>query len=121
MHISPFTTTNADSDVKAMIKMNRSDDARDRLNLQHTYGALFFGVPSQGMNVEALASMIQNLPARYTLSLLDQQLGYRLRSKQHEEFCEAFPFRDSKIIQFFEVKKSPTVIQVYRFVILVNW
>ena len=99
-----------------MIGMKRSNDHRDKLILQHTYGALFFGVPSQGMNVEALASMVQDLPARYTLSLLDQQLGYRLRNKQHEEFCQAFDYKDSKIIQFFELRKSPTVVQVCRFI-----
>ena len=98
--------------LKAMIRMRSSDDEGDRLNFRQTYGALFFGVPSQGMDVEALATMIENMPARYTLNLLDQQLGHRLRNRQHQDFCKAFDFKDSRIIQFFELRKSPTVIQV---------
>jgi protein SERAC1 len=91
--------------------MKDSDDSEDQLNLQSTYGALFFGVPSHGMNVEAMASMIGDLPARYNLNLLDQRLGFRLRMRQHETFCEAFAYKDSKIVQFFELRESPTVIK----------
>jgi hypothetical protein len=98
-----------------MIRMKSSDNPEDQLNLQSTYGALFFGVPSQGMNVEAMAAMINDLPARYNLNLLDQRLGFRLRNRQHEDFCKAFAYKDSRIIQFFETKKSPTVIQVSTF------
>ena len=89
-----------------------SNDQGDRLNFLSTYGALFFGVPSQGMNVEALASMVPKMPARYTLNLLDQQLGFALREKLHTEFCKTFNYSDSKIVQFYELEKSPTVIQV---------
>ena len=92
--------------------MKPSDDPDDRLNFRSTYGALFFGVPSQGMDVGALAAMIGDLPQQYTLTLLDHQLGHRLKVRQHEEFCKAFDYEDSKITQFFERKKSPTVCQV---------
>ena len=92
--------------------MCQSPKKDDQLNFRSTYGALFFGVPSHGMNVEAMAAMVQDLPARYTLTILDQRLGFRLRNRQHEDFCKAFNFRDSKIVQFFESKLSPTVIQV---------
>jgi hypothetical protein len=34
--------------------MNRSSDEDDRANLKSIFGALFFGVPSLGMDVEAL-------------------------------------------------------------------
>ena len=92
--------------------MRYSTNEDDRLNLLSTYGALFFGVPSHGMNVEALASMVLKTPARYTLNLLDQQLGFSLREKLHTDFCRAFDYPDSKIVQFYELEKSPTVIQV---------
>ena len=95
--------------------MKNNTNPEDQLNMHSTYGALFFGVPSQGMNVEAMASMVEGLPARYTLNLLDQQLGFRLRNKQHEDFCKAFAYPDSKIVQFFELKKSPTLTQVSGF------
>lgn len=95
-----------------MARMCDSNDPDDRLNFLSTYGALFFGVPSQGMNVAALASMVDGMPARYTLNLLDEQLGYGLREKLHTEFCKKFDYRDSKIVQFYELEKSPTVTQV---------
>lgn len=97
---------------KAMIRMKHSDDLDDRLNFRSTYGALFFGVPSQGMDVGALAAMVENLPQRYTLNLLDHQLGHRIKARQHDQFCKAFDYVDSKITQFYELTKSPTVCQV---------
>jgi len=95
-----------------MISMKDSNDSDDRLNFRSTYGALFFDVPSQGMNVDALAAMIGDLSQRFTLNLLDQQLGHRLRARHHNEFCEAFDYTDFKITYFFELKKSSTVRQV---------
>ena len=92
--------------------MKESSDSNDQRNLHSIYGLLFFGVPSQGMESDALAAMIGDKPQRYNLSLLDEQVGHRLRSRQHEEFCRAFDFEDSKIIQFFETKKTRTVAQV---------
>ena len=100
-----------------MTRMGHSTNQDDRLNSLFTYGALFFGVPNQGMNVKALASMVSKMPAQYTLNLLDQQLGYGLREKLHMEFCKTFDYPDSKIVQFYELEKSPTVIQV-RFSVL---
>ena len=58
-----------------------SNDPDDQLNFLSTYGALFFGVPSQGMDVEALASMVHNMPARYTLSLLDTLSAFSIHSQ----------------------------------------
>lgn len=95
-----------------MVLMRRIGDIQDRQILASTYGALLFGVPNHGMNTTAMTSMIENLPTRFTLSLLDQNFGYRLREQQHEEFCNAFYFKDSKIVQFYELRLSPTVRKV---------
>ena len=84
----------------------------DQLNLRSTYGALFFGVPSQGMDVTALAAMVGDSPTRGILTLLDREVGFRWRSRQHEDFCKAFDYKDSEIVQFFELRKSPTLCQV---------
>jgi hypothetical protein len=92
--------------------MKNSSDTDDKANFDSIYGALFFGVPSQGMDTAALAAMVGDRPQRYDLSLLDQEVGHRLRSRQHDEFCEAFDFKDSKVIQFFETKKTATVKEV---------
>ena len=81
-------------------------------NMNSVYGALFFGVPSQGMDTEALAAMVEGKPQQHDLALLDQEVGIRLRSRQHEDFCRALDFTDSKIIQFYETRKTSTIIQV---------
>ncbi|KIM99075.1 hypothetical protein OIDMADRAFT_19974 [Oidiodendron maius Zn] len=91
--------------------MKESSDTNDKYNLISVYGALFFGVPNGGMDTKALAAMVGDKPQRYDLSLLDQEVGYRRRNRQHEEFCRAFDFEDSKIIQFFEMRKTSTVIE----------
>jgi hypothetical protein len=92
--------------------MSQSNDEEDQLNLKSTYGGLLFGVPSQGMDVGAMAAMIENLPSYYTLEILNSQLGHQLRNRQQEDFRKAFPFKDSRIIQFYELRKSRTAQQV---------
>ena len=67
--------------IEAVIGMSSSANVDDKFDSQPIYGALFFGVPSQGMNVQAMTSMVKDLPARYTLNLLDQRLGFRLRER----------------------------------------
>jgi hypothetical protein len=92
--------------------MRLSSNPGDHVIIDSTIGALFFGVPSQGMNTRALAAMVGDKPQRYDLGLLDQEVGQRLRHEQHKDFCKAFNFKDSKIIQFFETRKTRTVEQV---------
>lgn len=89
--------------------MNRSSDQTLKAIVVATYGALLFAVPSAGMDVEALATMVGDLPARTTLNELDARIGQRLRRRQHHDFCEAFPFEDSKLARFYELHESPTV------------
>jgi hypothetical protein len=64
------------------------------------------------MDVEALASMVQDMPARTTLDDLDKRIGHRRKRKLHSDFCEAFNFRDALIARFYELDESPTVIPV---------
>ena len=66
------------------------------------------------MDVKPITSMISNLPSRYTMNLLDEQVGSPLRNRQHEEFCKAFASEDCGIVQFFEPQLSSTVVQVRR-------
>jgi hypothetical protein len=92
--------------------MRRSKDLIDEENVVATYGALLFAVPSAGMDVEALATMVGDLPARTTLHELDARIGQRLKLRQHNEFCKAFPFQDSVLARFYELHESPTVERV---------
>ena len=92
--------------------MWRGTDVALKDTVVATYGALFFAVPSGGMDVEAIASMIGDLPARTTLHELDARIGQRLRLRQHIEFCEAFQFEDSVLARFYELHESRTVDKV---------
>jgi hypothetical protein len=92
--------------------MKESSDSDDNCNLNSVYGALFFGVPSHGMDTEALAAMVKSEPQRYNLSLLNQEVGHQLQSPQYEDFYKPFDFEDLKIIQFVEMRKTPTVVEV---------
>jgi protein SERAC1 len=78
----------------------------DQMNLEAIYGILFFGVPSQGMNIESLIAMVGDQPNRYLLESLGKESD--LLQEQRLHFPEAFPFRDSEIICFYETMKSPT-------------
>lgn len=73
------------------------------------YGLLQFGVPSQGMNIDALVSMVKNKPSRYVLEQLNPEGGQSAREKEHREFCEAFSVSGSQIRYFYEAKRGPTV------------
>lgn len=97
---------------QATIRMQRATDATLRETVVATYGALLFAVPSAGMDVEAIASMVGDLPARTTLHELDARIGQRLRLRQHLDFCEAYQFEDSVLARFYELHESPTVEMV---------
>ncbi len=85
--------------------MHEGDDI-DKANLKATYGALFFGVPNQGMDISSLAPMVGDQPNRSFLESLDK--GSEILEEQRVKFPAAFNFRDSEIISFFETKESPT-------------
>jgi hypothetical protein len=60
--------------MKAIIRMKNSSDPDDKLILESIYGALFFGVHSQGMETGALAAMVGERPQHYDLALLNQEV-----------------------------------------------
>jgi hypothetical protein len=78
--------------------------------LNSIYGALFFDVPSQGMENLEIITMAERQPNEDLMRLLskDSQL---LRS-QHEDFCSAFDSKDSQIVYFYGTKKSATAKKV---------
>lgn len=88
----------------------RDGDALDKANLKATYGALFFGVPSQGMDISSLVPMVGNQPNRQFLKSLDK--GSAILEEQRVKFPEYFDFKDSEIISLFETKESPTAERV---------
>lgn len=88
-------------------------DQENQMNLQSTYEALLFGVPTQGLRPVSLVSLVENGSARYTLDRPGKKHGHMWRSEQHGSFCKALDSKDSKIIRFHELEKSPVMVKVY--------
>ena len=93
---------------EALVQMAKGDED-DRLNLRATFGMLFFGVPNQGMDINALLLMVGGQQNQPFLTLLNRNSG----SLQYliDSFRAVFPFRDSRIISFYETSASPTAKQ----------
>jgi hypothetical protein len=88
----------------------KKGDDRELNMLQAVYALVFFGVPSHGMAVESLRAMVCDQPNAPLVSMLDRDL--QILASQHQSFCEAFPYRDSKVFSFYETKRSPTAVNV---------
>lgn len=71
---------------------------------------LFFGVPNQGMDIEALVPMVGDRPNRQLLESLGE--GSDLLNRIATQFLGAFPLTSSEIVSFYETKKSPTAQKV---------
>jgi hypothetical protein len=88
----------------------RNGNSVDKKTFDSTYGALFFGVPNQGMDIESLIPMAKerpNLPFLISLGLSSSSLR-----NLHREFCKAFEFKDSEIVSFYETEESQTARRV---------
>lgn len=85
-------------------------DDRDKINSQATRGILFFGVPSQGMDISSLLGMVKeqaNEPFAQSL-----RHGSDTLRNQTREFREKFPFKTCQIISFYETELSATAKKV---------
>lgn len=89
--------------------MRGGNDTGDATNMCSIYGLLQLGVPNLGMDINALAGMIKNRPARHVLEHLNPRQGGALRAKENSDFAEAFRLPGSQIRYFFETKTGPTV------------
>jgi hypothetical protein len=91
--------------MTSLVQMQGGSTA-DKQVLQSTYGALFFGVPNQGMDINSLLPMAESQPnLGFLLSLGPNSDSLR---NLHRSFCKAFPFQDSEIISFFETEETRT-------------
>ena len=88
----------------------REGDEFDKANLKATYGALFFGVPNQGMDISSLVPIVGDQPNRSFLESLGKES--EILQEQRVKFPKAFDFKDSEIISFFETQESPTAERV---------
>ena len=90
--------------------MKDSKDRDDQQNFKATYGAMFFGVPSRGMNIESLRPMVSRQPNESFLINLGRDSELLLT--KNKIFCESFNFEASVVYSFYETVYSPTAIPV---------
>jgi hypothetical protein len=93
---------------EAIIQMKR--DKNQQALLDSIYGALFFGVPNQGMEIASLFPMVKDQPNQALLHSLGKES--QILRNQCREFPKAFDYQDSEIICFYETEMSPTAARV---------
>lgn len=86
-------------------------DEKDKANSRAVRGILFFGVPSQGMDISSLLGIVKGKVNEHFLQGLRHDSD-TLRN-QHREFCKIFPYESCKIMSFYETEYSPTAKKVY--------
>ncbi|KLU90038.1 hypothetical protein MAPG_09005 [Magnaporthiopsis poae ATCC 64411] len=92
---------------EVIISLSKSERLDEQKTVMCTHGALFFGVPSQGMNIKSLDAITKANPAtNWTVAQLNQNIGDLLRKKRDEAFIKAYPYRESGIFQFYETKTT---------------
>ncbi|KFX91129.1 hypothetical protein O988_07900 [Pseudogymnoascus sp. VKM F-3808] len=91
---------------EAIIQMKKDKKHHDLL--QSIYGALFFGVPNQGMEIASLVPMVAGQPNQALLHSLGKES--QLLRNQFREFPEAFDSKDSEIFCYYETEMSRTAI-----------
>jgi len=93
---------------EAIIQMK--EDKNYQVLLDSIYGALFFGVPSQGMEIASLIPMVEGQPNHALVFTLKG--GSQILRNQCRKFPKAFDNHNSEIFCFYETKTSPTAVLV---------
>lgn len=86
--------------------MAKSFLEEDRNTHQMISGILFFGVPSQGMNIQSLIPMVGDQPNRALLDSLGPNSA--ILRKQSEDLCTVVNSAPFEIVNFYETQMSPT-------------
>src|SRR5436305_5712917 len=77
--------------------------------LNAIYGMVFFGVPSQGMDIESLVPIVDDQPNEFMLHALGRE-SPALRA-QRREFSEVIKDRELELFCFYESSPSPTAVR----------
>ncbi|KAK5189084.1 hypothetical protein LTR96_011244 [Exophiala xenobiotica] len=91
---------------QALIDMVETDDPSVKANLASICGILFFGVPSQGMQIESLIPMVGDQSNRSLLESLGPNSPV-LRT-QNTQFPKVLQGNNTRLVLFFETHLSPT-------------
>lgn len=89
---------------EAIIQMKNDKKHQDLF--ESVYGALFFGVPSQGMEITSLIPMVKSQPNQALLHTLGKES--QLLRNQSRDFPEAFDSKDTEIFCYYETEMSRT-------------
>lgn len=97
---------------KAIIALEDSTNSENQMLLKSIYGAIFFGVPHQGMDIKSLLSMCDNGPNVELVASLNANNSYIL-DLQRRQFPKALQAGGhTEIFCFYETLESPTAVQV---------
>jgi hypothetical protein len=95
---------------EALIRIAESDSDSDLLGL--VFGALFFGVPNDGMDIESLIPMVNNQPNRFLLESL-YNVNPQILTLQNRNFSRVLKQTNFEIFCFYETRQSPTAVKVH--------
>ncbi|KAK4077349.1 uncharacterized protein Triagg1_3681 [Trichoderma aggressivum f. europaeum] len=97
--------------LKEALRMLADSSVRDELILNRTRGAIFFGVPSQGLDVSDLQVMLQGQPNKDALvkEISDESPFVRVLE---EQFSGISHLQKMKLLWAYETETTPTVITV---------
>ncbi|KAL7938271.1 hypothetical protein V8C35DRAFT_276650 [Trichoderma chlorosporum] len=97
--------------LKEALRMLADSSVRDELILNRTQGAIFFGVPSQGLDVSDLQIMLQGQPNQ---DALVKQISKESRFVEilEEAFSGISRLKNMKLLWAYETGMTPTVIKV---------
>lgn len=97
--------------LQALIELFREHNPSHSSNINSICGIVFFGVPSQGMNIESLIPMVgDEQPNRFLLESLGRTSAVLV--DQGREFRDTSNHENFKIVSFYETKMSPTAREV---------
>ncbi|KAI5777283.1 hypothetical protein EDC01DRAFT_624203 [Geopyxis carbonaria] len=100
-----------------VVKMSRDDPtalidaesgSEDDMPIFHcSYGLIFFGVPSRGMKVDHLSTMVEGQPNADLVRFLSPDSAFLI--KLCDDFFKKFDFKDSVVVSIYETKMSKTI------------
>jgi hypothetical protein len=95
---------------EALIRIAESDSDSDLLGL--VFGALFFGVPNDGMDIESLIPIVNDQPNRFFIESL-YNVNPQILTLQNRNFSRVLKQRNFEIFCFYETRQSPTAVKVH--------
>ena len=96
---------------EALVQLVESNSEPERDQINRIFGALFFGVPNNGMDIGSLVPMVNNQPSRFLLESLSAITSQVLRL-QEKSFATFLGQTALNLFCFYETRLSPTAAKV---------